>query len=529
MANDFDVIVIGSGFGGSVSSLRLTEKGYRVAILEAGKRWHASDFPRTSWRLRRFLWQPFLRCFGILRMSVFRDAFVLSGAGVGGGSLVYAATLLEPPPRFFQASRWRRLLDWEAALAPHFETARAMLGVTTTPHFGATDALLEEVVTEMGRGHTFGPTDVGIYFGDGAGESHPDPYFGGDGPERRGCILCAGCMVGCRHNAKNTLDLNYLYLAERGGAVIQPETTVTDIRPLAGGGYEVHTYRSTSPWLKLGRRRLTADRVVLSAGAIGSTRLLFECRAKGSLRRISDRLGDFVRTNSEAILGIDTGQPSRDYAHGIAISARAHPDEDTHVEVVRYNRGSDVLALISTIMTDAGPRWRRILQAWGTALRHPWRTLCASQPFGWARRGMIVLVMQPIDTHMRFVRERRWLAPWTWRLQTRNDTDAKIQTVIPVGNDVVRRLAERMGGQPRSSVTELLFNIPTTAHILGGCAMGESAETGVIDTTYQVFGHPGLYVVDGSMIPANLGVNPSLTITAMAEHAMSLVPRKEPS
>lgn len=521
---DYDYVIVGSGFGGSVSAHRLTEKGYRVAVLEAGKRFDAADLPTTSWDARRFLWAPIARCFGIMRMTVFKDAFVLSGAGVGGGSLVYANTLLVPPDTFFEDAKWSGLRDWKAALAPHYQTALQMLGAIEAPHLSQTDHLLREVVEdELGRGDTFRRHTVGVYFGDGPGITHPDPYFDGKGPERTGCTLCAGCMVGCRFGAKNTLDKNYLYLAEQDGAVVIPERTVTDIKPLEGGGYAVSSYRSTSPVLNLGRETLRAKRVVLSAGSIGTTSLLMACKAAGSLPELSDQLGNYVRTNSEAILGVESADRDVDYAEGIAIAAGVHPDEHTHIEAVRYNAGSDALSLITTVLTDGGPRWRRLLEATGIMLRDAPRSLRNASPFGWARRTIILLVMQPVDNHMRFIRQRRWWAPWSHRLQTSNDGSAKVQASIPIGNDVARHLADKIDGQPRAAITELLFNAPTTAHILGGCPIGADRASGVIDDSHEVFGHPGLFVVDGSMIPANLGVNPSLTITAMAEHAMSQI------
>lgn len=531
MTYDYDWLVVGSGFGGSVSALRLTEKGYSVGVLEAGKRFGPDTFPKTTWDTRRFLWAPALRCFGIMRMTFFRDAFVLSGAGVGGGSLVYANTLLVPPERFFSDPRWAHIRDWEAALRPFYDVALGMLGATPARVQGETDHILREVAEEMGRGDSFHVPTVSVYFGDGPGETHPDPYFGGRGPERTGCKLCAGCMVGCRYNAKNTLDKNYLYLAEQGGAVVHPETMVTDIQPLDGDGYRVSTYRSTSPWFRRGRRTFTARRVVLAAGAMGTPGLLMACRESGSLPELSPQLGNFVRTNSEAIIGVESHRDGVDFAHGIAISAGIHPDEDTHIETVRYSAGSDMLSLITTAMTDAGPRYKRVAAALGAALSDVPTAVRSALPFGWAKRTVILLVMQPVDNYMRFVRKRRWYAPWSHRIQTRNDgaESAQIKATIPIGNEVARRVAEKVQGTPRAAISELLLNVPTTAHILGGCAIAAGPESGVIDGDNQVFGHPGLYVVDGSMIPANLGVNPSLTITAMAEHTMSRIPALEGS
>jgi cholesterol oxidase len=526
MAFDFDYLVIGSGFGGSVSAHRLTEKGYTVGVLEAGRRWGAEDFPRTSWRVRKFLWAPLIRCFGIMRMTFFRDAFVLSGAGVGGGSLVYANTLLIPPPSFFEDAQWRDITDWRAALAPHYEVALKMLGAVESPHLGETDLFLQDAAREMGREATFKRATVGVYFGDGPGHTHPDPFFDGRGPERSGCTLCAGCMVGCRFHAKNTLDKNYLWLAERAGAQVIPSTTVTDLQPLADGGFAVDTYRSSSPWLKRGKRRYTARHVVLSAGAIGSTRLLLACQERGSLKGLSRQLGNFVRTNSESILGVTATERGVDYAQGLAISAGFYPDDDTHIETVRYNRGSDMLSTLSTVMTDDGPVWRRLIQSLWIMAKQPIQTLRNSVPFGWARRTIILLVMQPVRSHMRFVFTRRWWAPWSRTLQTRNDGDERVKATIPIGNEVATRIAKRVGGQTRSVLTEVLFNVPTTAHIMGGCAIGADPERGVVDGHCRVHGVPGLRVIDGSVIPANLGVNPSLTITALAEHAMAAVPLK---
>ena len=521
---DFDFAVIGSGFGGSVAALRLSEKGYRVGVLEMGKRYRTEDFPRTNWNLRKFLWMPRLFLYGIQQLTLLRDVFILHGAGVGGGSLVYANTLLVPADEVFQEPSWARLNDWKAALAPHYATARRMLGVATCPSVGEADRLLDEVVGEMGRPGTFHHTEVGVYFGE-PGVAAPDPYFGGQGPPRTGCTFCGGCMVGCRVGAKNTLDKNYLYLAERLGARIIPETRVTDIRPLPDGGYELTACRSTRAW-RGPSRTYRARAVVCAAGVLGTVGLLMGCQARGTLPRLSAQLGNYVRTNSEAILGAATHAPGRDFSKGIAIMSGVYPDPRTHVEVVRYPAGSDFMALLATVLTGGGRPWPRQLRWLGNIARHPWRFLRTLDPRGWAKRTAILLVMQPLDNHMRLRLRRRWWWPFRPALDSDIGTARPVPTFMPLANDIAARLARKVEGQPLSGLLEVLFDVSTTAHILGGCPIGRDPAEGVIDTRFQVFGHEGLYVVDGSVMPGNLGVNPSLTITALAEYAMSQVPAK---
>ncbi len=519
-----DVVVIGSGFGGSVSALRLVEKGYSVRVLERGRRYAARDFPRTNWNVRRSLWLPLAKCFGILRLSFLSDVFVLSGAGVGGGSLVYANTLYVPPDAFFRAPAWASLADWKAVLLPFYRRAQFMLGVTQNTFEGEPDVVLADVARKLGKGDTFVRTPVGVYFGK-PGERVADPYFGGAGPERAGCVLCGGCMVGCRHDAKNTLDKNYLYFAEKLGAEVEPMRTVVDVRALPaadGGGYEVTHVRSGA-WFAKDRRTLRAARVVLSAGVLGTVQLLLECQARGSLPALSSTLGQRVRTNSEAILGVKSRRTDVRYDQGIAITSSIHPDADTHVEVVRYSDGSDALAPLGTLLTDGGgttPRWLRFL---GNVARHPIDFLGTLWPFGTARRGVYLLVMQTLDNSIALRLRRRWSRLWRRAVDTELGAGTPNPTYIPLGNEVARAFASQVDGVARSSIFEVLFDVPTTAHILGGASIGASAADGVVDAHGEAFGHPGLFVCDGSMIPANLGVNPSLTITALAEHAMSHV------
>jgi cholesterol oxidase len=527
---DYDWIVVGSGFGGSVSALRLAEKGYRVAILECGRRYRDEDFAESTWNLRRYYWMPKIGLRGIFRMTVFKDVFIVSGSGVGGGSLGYANTLYRARPAFFRDPQWASLGDWESALEAHYETAEGMLGVTDYPLEGPADLLLREYGEEIGVGETYKQTRVGAFFGE-PGKEVPDPYFGGAGPPRSGCVGCGSCMVGCRYNAKNTLVKNYLWFAERNGVEILPERQVTDVRPIPGGaedgsdGYEVTSERSGS-WIRRQRSTLTARGVVIAAGALGTNKLLADCRHRGSLGRVSHRLGDLVRTNSESINAVTAPDDERDFAKSVAISSSIYPDPDTHIEVVTYGRRADSMSYLFTLLTGKGTKLTRPLLWLGQLFRHPLRFLRLLWPSRWSRRTVILLVMQTLDNAIRLRPKRRLLGRGV-RLQTEQDPDKPNPTYIPAADHVARWMASRTGGMAQSGINEAIFNIPTTAHILGGAAMGADPEHGVVDERNRVFGYENLMVCDGAAIPANPGVNPSLTITALAEHAMTHVPAKE--
>jgi cholesterol oxidase len=522
---DADFVVVGSGFGGSVSALRLVEKGYRVLVLEAGRRWQTGEFPKTNWLLHKFLWLPQLGFYGIQRITLLKNVLVLSGAGVGGGSLVYANTLLQPPDAFFEDPRWATLEDWKAALAPHYATAKRMLGATASRFLGAGDQTLREVAGELGVGSSFHQPDVAVYFGR-PDERAADPYFGGEGPERVGCTYCGGCMVGCNVGAKNSLDKNYLYLAEKRGAVVRPLTTVTGIAPHPDGGYTVLT-RRTGP---LGRRQppLRAKKVVLAAGVLGTVPLLLDCKRRRLLPALSDRLGDYVRTNSEALVGALSRRGDVDNSRGIAITSGFYPDPHTHVELVRYGAGQDAMGRLGALMVDGGGgRLRRFVRFLGQVARHPFDFLRTQVPWGWAKRTTILLVMQSIDNHLRVRLRRRWWWPFGLSLDSElAPGQTQPPTYIPVANLVARKIAEKTDGIALGAINEALLDAPTTAHILGGCSMGSSAADGVIGPDHQIFNYPGLYVCDGSAISANLGVNPSLTISALSELAMSRIRAK---
>ncbi len=527
---DFDWLVIGSGFGGSVSALRLAEKGYSVGVLECGRRFEDEDFVKTTWNLRSYFWAPKLGLKGILRLTLFKDVFVASGCGVGGGSLGYANTLYRPRERFFRDPQWAHLNeDWESTLRPHFEEAERMLGVTEYTRRGPGDELLKELAEELGVPDSYTPTRVGVFLGE-PGKTVPDPYFGGEGPARTGCIHCGACMPGCRYNAKNTLMKNYLWFAERKGVRIEPERMVVDIRPLGAGdgsdGYEVVSERSGA-WVRKDRRSQRARGVVVAAGPLGTNQLLFRCKLRGSLAGISDQLGYTVRTNSESIPAVTITDDSRDFTRSVAISSSIHPDADTHIENVTYGRGADSMNILwSTLFVGPGNRLTRPLKALGRALAHPLQFARVLWPVKFSRRTVILLVMQTLDNKMRLRPKRSLLGRGNPGLTTEQDPESPNPVYIDVAGFVAQRAAEKLRGIARIGTTEALFNTPTTAHIMGGAVMGDSPQTGVIDAEHRVFGYENLLVCDGSVIPANLGVNPSLTITAMAEYAMSRVPSK---
>lgn len=525
----YDVVVIGSGFGGSVAALRAAEKGYAVAVLEAGRRFADADLPETSWRLRRFLWAPALGCYGIQRITLLRGrrgagVLVLAGAGVGGGSLVYANTLYRPLAEFFDDPQWRDITDWQAELAPWYDQASRMLGVATYPRTTPADEAMRAVATRMGVADSFRPTPVAVHFGPSEREV-PDPYFGGAGPARAGCRHCGACMTGCRYNAKNTLVKNYLWLAERAGAVVEPLTTVTAVRPAAGGGYEVETVR-TGAWVRRHRRSFHAEQVVFAAGALGTQRLLHAMRDSGALPRLSDRIGALTRTNSEAILGASV--PLRaarrrglDYSQGVAITSSFHPDPHTHVEPVRYGAGSNAMGLLQSVLVPGG-RWRPVRWLAGLA-RQPLLAVRLPWVRRWSQRTIITLVMQSLDNSITVSRRRTWYGRRV--LSARPGHGQSNPTWIPAGHRAARLLAEQIGGHPGGAITEA-FNAPMTAHILGGAVIGDRPNRGVIDPYHRVYGYDGLHVLDGAAVSANLGVNPALTITAQAERAMSLWPNR---
>jgi cholesterol oxidase len=520
---DADWIVIGSGFGGSVSALRLAERGYSVDLLECGRRYADDEFASSTWDLRRYFWAPKLGLKGIFRLSIFKDVSVVSGCGVGGGSLGYANTLYRARPAFYTDERWAGLDDWERALAPHYAEAERMLGVAAVTTDDAADDLLREFGDHIGATETYAKTRVGVFFGE-PGVTVDDPYFGGDGPARTGCIGCARCMVGCPHGAKNTLVKNYLWFAERLGVRVQPERTVVDIRPIGAPdgseGYEVVSERSGA-WLRKDRQVHRTRGVVVSAGALGTNRLLQRCRLGGSLPLVSDRLGEVVRTNSEAILAVTAPDDSIDLTKRVAISGSIYPDPDTHIETVSYGEAGDSMSFLYTALVGDGTKLTRPVKWLGALWRHPIRSLKLLWPRHWSRRTIILLVMQSLDNHIA-LRPKRGLFGGL-RLQTEQDPERPNPTFIPVANQAAEWIAQRIGGVAQSSVTEALANAPSTAHILGGAIIARDPSAGVVDHRQRVFGYENLLVVDGSVVPANVGVNPSLTIAALAERAMTFV------
>jgi cholesterol oxidase len=531
----YDYVVIGSGFGGSVSAMRLTEKGYSVLVLERGKRYQDQEFAKSNWNVFRYLWAPTLRCFGILQISPFRNVIVLHGSGVGGGSLGYANVLMQPSDRLFDNPAWKDLADWKAILLPHFATARRMLGVSRNPRLWHSDEILKEIATELGTETTFRPTDVGIFFGhrEKEGDEVPDPFFDGEGPARNTCIHCGGCIVGCRYNAKNTLVKNYLYLAEKWGTKVSAESEVQDVRPLPAGQpdgarYEI-TYIKSTAWFVRPVHTVRAHNVVFSAGALGTLRLLFRCRdITGSLKNISQHLGEMVRTNSEALLGATSRDTSVDYSRGIAITSIFNADEVTSIEPVRYPAGSSLMRFLAgPLVEHGGSIPRRFLRTAKKIFTHPVDFMRTHILPGWAQRTTILLVMQTEDNRIRLKLGRHFFTLWKRNLVSKPDAQNSIPSKIDIGHQVTRNFARKTNGAPAGSINEGLLDIPMTAHILGGCPFGQNAQEGVVNLDCQIHNYPGLYVVDGSIMPANPGVNPSLTITALAEYAMSRVASKD--
>ena len=527
-----DFVIIGSGFGGSVSAMRLTEKGYSVLVLERGKRFEDQDFPKRNWNVWKYLWMPALRCFGIMELSVFKGLFVFRGDGVGGGSLVYAGVLMEPDDSFFNAPTWPHTDNWKKALRPHYAMARKMLGVAPNPKFTPADEALKAISAELGYPKTFRPTEVGVFFGE-EGQEAPDPFFGGKGPSRTGCTHCGGCMVGCRYNAKNTLPKNYLYFAEKGGAKILPEALAVDVRPLPpgqadGARYEVF-YRCATAWLPHAPRRVRARNVVFSAGVLETLKLLLRCRqVTKSLPNLSPRLGETVRTNSEAFVGAFSKRTHVDHSKGIAISSIFQAGEGTQVEPVRFSDGSSLIfwLLSSPMVEGGGGLLKRLGKTLFAILKRPLMFIDMKLIPAWVNRGVALMIMQTEDNLMRLKLGRSLFTGFRRGLVPQHDLTRAIPVDIGLGYKVVRSFAKKINGYAVGTVPESLLNMPTTAHMLGGCLMGKGAASGVVDENFQVHNYPGLYVVDGSVVPANPGVNPSLTITALAEYAMSKMPAK---
>ncbi|OKK10704.1 GMC family oxidoreductase [Streptomyces sp. CB02400] len=543
-AYDYDVLVIGSGFGGSVSALRLTEKGYTVGVLEAGRRFTRQTLPKNSWDLKNYLWAPKLGMYGIQRIHLLGNVMVLAGAGVGGGSLNYANTLYVPPKPFFDDPQWGHITDWQEELGPYYDQAKRMLGVRLNPTMTPSDVHLKAAAERMGVGDTFHMAPVGVFFGDGEdadgkakvkpGQEVPDPYFGGAGPSRRACAECGECMTGCRHGAKNTLNENYLHLAEKAGAIVHPMTTAVSVTEDSRGGYAVATL-PTDDRRKGEGRTFRARRVVLAAGTYGTQTLLHRMKAGGQLPHLSERLGELTRTNSEALVGAQTddrryrratGAPKADFTRGVAITSSIHPDENTHIEPVRYGRGSNSMGGLSILQVPyagGGSGAARVLGWLGSAAKHPWLLLRSLSNRRWSERTIIGLVMQSLDNSL-----TTYLKPsgaGRGLLTARQGHGAPNPKQIKAATDGASALAAEINGFAGSNVGELT-GMPLTAHFLGGCPIGASRETGVIDPYHRLYGHPGISVVDGAAVSANLGVNPSLTITAQAERAMSYWPNK---
>ncbi len=528
MTQVYDYVIIGSGFGGSVSAMRLTEKGYSVLVLEKGKRFNEDDFAKSNWQYWRYVWMPAIHAYGILQISILKGVMVLHGAGVGGGSLGYANVLEIPTNETFATPAWSQNVKWGEVLKEHYATARKMLGAARNPKLWQADDLLKQMAEERGMGHTFRATDVGAYFGE-AGVTVPDPFFNGEGPARAGCQHCGGCMVGCRHNAKNTLPKNYLYFAEKQGAQIKAEVEVVDVQPVTvdSARYEVTFQKSTALFKK--QERVYARNIIFSAGVMGTMKLLLNLRnVKRSLPNLSHRLGHMVRTNSEALLGSVARKSDINYSEGVSISSIYNHDEITRVEPVRYPDGSSLMRFLAAplIDTDVNVPMRLLKFIWWM-LTHPIDFLKALILPGWAHNVTILLVMQHADNRMRFQIGRSGFTLFRRAMVAEKEPGFEISAQVKGSHELTRDFSARINGVPLGSIGENLLNLPTTAHILGGAPLGKNADEGVVNENFEVHNYAGLYIIDGSIMPANPGVNPSLTITALAEYAMNKIQTKQ--
>lgn len=513
----YDFIVIGSGFGGSVAGLRLAEKGYKVLMLEQGKRYHPEDFPKTNWNLPKYIWWPKLRLFGFQRISFFPATSILSGTGVGGGSLVYANTLYIPPDDFFRNEQWSRFANWKEVLEPFYDKASFMLGRQKYTKMNTEDNALEEVSKDMNAHHTFDRVHVGVNCNET--ETITDPYFNGLGPLRKGCIECGGCMVGCREGAKNSLDRNYLWFAEKMGLEILPETKAEKIL-YADSLYHIEIRPVTSFFRKKGKT-FVARGIVVAAGTLGTLELLLKQKYKyKTLPRLSEKLGYELRTNAETLSAVSCAAEKLN--NGLAITSVFRPDPHTHVEIVKYPDHSNAMKWFFGLSaagthSSLGRIWKLFLNT----LLHPVQFLKIVFNFRWSSNLVIFLVMQTVDNAMRMVWEKRWPGG---RIKIDNRGQKKVPAYIPIGQEVMERYAEKVKGISQNILLEVVLNRPTTAHILGGCPMSESPVNGVVDKNLKVHGYPDFFITDGSVVQGNIGVNPSLTITALAEYALNNLP-----
>ncbi|PCI35329.1 MAG: GMC oxidoreductase [Flavobacteriaceae bacterium] len=517
----YDYIIVGSGFGGSVSAMRLSEKGYKVLVLEKGKHYKNADFPKTNWNIRKYLWIPIIKCFGFQKLSFFKKVFILSGVGVGGGSLVYANTHMKPPSEFYTNAAWSKFKDWKTVLKPFYQKANFMLGSTPAKANYIDDQLLQEVAEDMGRKGSYTKVDVGVYYGDT--KSEKDPYFNGHGPLRKGCTECAGCMVGCRENAKNTLDKNYLYFAQLYGTEIKAETMVEKICFNESDQiYTIDTHRSTR-YFKQYKKQYKSKGIIFSGGVLGTLDLLFKQKySYKTLTKLSDTLGENLRTNSESLIGVINKDIKLN--NGVAISSVFNPDDDTHIELVKFPNGSSSMIKMATLAVDSDKPWLRLLKYPVEILKHPLRFLRMLFGSKLAENSIILLVMQSLDNALKMTWKKGVFGS---RLSIQaNKGKLEVPAYIPIGQKVMHNYAKKVNGFGANAITEIGFNMSSTAHIIGGCPMGVDASSGVVDQYFNVFNYPNMKIIDASIIPCNLGVNPSLTITALSEYAMGQVLEK---